>query len=360
MKHGYNIRSLLASSLVITSLVACSGLPDQTQKFDQYIDPEITGKERSVMRELMAAIPEQYLNEPIVYVTADGKAHSNRTDVEELVTYERDPMTGKFVDEKGNSIVPSSSAPSDELSAQNLSDSAITSCSLLDGAYRRMYTKIGGKSGPYGMPDGEYLAYHKAIFGLRGPESIRVDSDRETAYAFIGGNGRIAPNGSALDAGFLWNPGTSTGFNRGWALFMQHNGDDTQSLQVRWPGNQDFTAELFVLADRPDHIMLRGVADISGEPQPRSLVIDGITNDRFSNSVTDWGSGGYLINFKQTVSLTGPLTTDSYFRGTTITGTRIGRNSSTSHLLRSEDVASVCESPDSKISVIGGAISINK
>lgn len=357
MSHGNTVRLPIAFLLVLALLAACSETPEQNSRLDRYIDSGILGEARSEMRELMSVMPAQYLDEPIAYVTADGEVYSNRTDIEKVITYKYDPAKDKYIDENGNTIIPPESSLSDALSTQNLPDSSYTSCNVAEGPYRRMYTKVGGKGGPYGMPGGEYLAYHKVVYGVRGPESIRVRST-ETAYAFIGGNGR---NSTALDAGLQWNPGDSSGNGRGWALFMYHQNNAYNSLPIRWPGNQNITLELQVLSDRPDHIMIRGVDTRLG--QARTLVIDRATGNRFSSNVTDWGPGGYLINFKQTVSIAqsgGYRKTGSYFRGTTITGTRIGPSSSNNHLLRSQDVGGICAWPNTTvINEVGGVININ-
>jgi hypothetical protein len=99
MRRTFNRKVLFGLFLVFVFLLSsCDNSTDTTldlSAMDAYIDPEIQGKEREVMREILNALPEN-ARADVVHLNDDGTLYTNR-----IVNKGK----GKVIKKEGNSDV---------------------------------------------------------------------------------------------------------------------------------------------------------------------------------------------------------------------------------------------------------------
>jgi hypothetical protein len=229
MRRIVNRKVLFGLFLMFVFLLSsCDNSTNMTldlSAMDAYIDPEIQGKEREVMREILNALPEN-ARADVVHLNDDGTLYTNRV---------ANKGKGKVIKKEGNSNVwmdqagnpyplslptpqPSPFAqPSGEIEAQ----AYVTPQCKLDGTgiEFRMHSQPGKKTSSVpalGGAEVDVFAPSKASGKIlvEDPSGFGCTNDRqsaygETAYVYLGGWGGVSMD-SRVDAGLQFNCATAT------------------------------------------------------------------------------------------------------------------------------------------------------
>ena len=354
-------RYLLPSLVLVLGIF--TGNARSPHPMDGWIHPSVQGPARRVLRRELALLPAQS-RENVTFVDLDGTRYANQPQGDlELYRPTEDPTL--YVSTGGEQAVFPPPGPQQTAAPRQMNPDVLTRCLGDTGAYRRMFTKEGGRYAP------TRYTYIAADFSVRGGDASTIkiaDPDKDVAFVFLGGNGT---NGWWLDAGLQYSP-----LRKDWALFIRDRGKALKSQDgrgdlpsspelsptLRFAPDQTITVEMFVPqkpvfgARRPLDNRVAVVArgrqrdngSVRGGPQVRSYIIavpGGWPRDGFD--------GGHGINLRHTVSIAqkGALdfTTGSYFKGTEVTNTWVGTSYATRRPLRPSDVQQRCSFPNDDV-----------
>jgi hypothetical protein len=218
------------SLLIILILFGCTASPNSTADvglaaMDTYIDPEIVGNERTVMRRILAALPD-YARQDVVHLNDDGTLYTNRkANKGKGTVIRKEGNSDVWIDQAGNPYplpMPTSEPrPSIAEDSSIETQAYVTPQCKLDGTgiEFRMHSKPGklNASVPaFGGADVDVFVPSKASGELyvEDPSGYGCRNDKqasygETPYVYLGGWGGVSAN-SRVDAGLQLNCPTAT------------------------------------------------------------------------------------------------------------------------------------------------------
>ena len=277
---------VLACSLAISFPVF--GEPVAGQQGDYFIDPNVSGKERQILIEVMDSLdPED--RENVVYFDENGDIYANRPELKEVwedATQTGDPV---FDSTTSDSFIDSEDgAATQSMNSQNSLDATMAApaytCGNDGGAYRRSWSKPG-----YSWYAGKvYLPSASEI-----KDGTAAGGNGQSVYIQTGGH---ALNGaSEVDAGFLH--GTTYG---DWApvLTVANQG---KKFGARLAEGQTIYFKFYVPRDNEVAFFIQGKKKGSNT----------VTTETIIHAARGWKSNGAGNTIKRTTSITSNRTYNS-------------------------------------------------
>jgi hypothetical protein len=253
MRRIVNRKVLFGLFLMFVLLLSsCSKSPDLTldlSAMDAYIDPEIQGKEREAMREILNALPEN-ARADVVHLNDDGTLYTNRiVNKGKGKVIKKEGKSDVWMDQAGHpySLALPTPKPNPAESAFEIeTQTIVTPLCRLDGSgieftmhsqpgqYTSSVPALGGAELNVFAPSkasGKVLVEDPSGYGCT---NDRQSAYGETAYVYLGGWGGVSAD-SRVDAGLQFNCATAaTGTYSDYtlALFFSYQTGPTSFMAV--------------------------------------------------------------------------------------------------------------------------------
>ena len=310
------------------------------QAMDQYIDEDIFGTEREVMREVLASLdPED--RENVVYIKEDGTIYATSEELkDEWVFYELnedgnyenasgEEIVSPFVDEM---VTAESIAGDLENYMQNMIHPMIAEGG--EGPYRR----VGSNTGYSWMSGYLTLPPNSNVYVPNGGVTQKEDPvnfQKDVPYAYFGGS---CLSGKEIDAGMMYNGG-----RKNWSLFITAGGGVIKNDSLRFNSDQKIFLKCYVSANGKVTALAEGTVEGKTGIQQRTVTAEDAEERNTSGTncslkhVVSIAQGEYE-NFKS----------GSYFKGVKWSDIRIGTSSTKNYAWTAAYGANIINYPANK------------
>lgn len=333
--------TLILSGVIIASAKSSSN--------DGFIDPSITGKEKSIVQNVMAQLDPSD-RENVTIIDGDGNIYANKPSLKNQVHKLIKVSGNEYTDDLGEKFTLPTPEPkpqgcpanTDVTSVSNntlntdSSDSTMQISPLTasqpsctdynNGPYRRVYSYTG-------------YSWMNAYVHLPGGSDIYENNSAhgDTGFVYTGGWGNT---NLAVDAGFQHSPTYDN-----WAPVFTINGG-SYGFTPRLAANQDVFVKFYVPADGEVALYVAG-NDTNGNK---------VANTYVRTDATGWTKSGLGNLIKRMTSIgqtqgSESFTDGSYIKNVHWYSSNIGTSSTNYHSWSASDTWGYCSMPSSKISV---------